>query len=449
MAGTATDRGGFDALLGAWRRRKWLALAVFAGIVTFAASLAAFVPNVYRATVTFVVERQDATESLARPGSELDLRLQTLGQKILSRTRLAELIRRFNLYPEMRSQGASMEAAIRQMRRDVLLVPKSAEQVGDRGGTIALALSYWGKHPVTVSRVANALASSYVDENLQSRQRQAEGAVNLLKAQVDEAKDRLEKTSDKQARLVQRQRVLTRPVVTAAGVVAAPDARAAQIAQLRLQLAELKTQFKDRYPDVVRLQEQIKFLQSQPPDRSWSSPPPVQGSAPSVPGSETLAQVDAGLLSSDYETAKEHYLSLVKMYEEARLDERMAKEQQGDQFQILDPAVTPDQPASSASLVILAGGLVAALAGAFGAAALAERMDSSFHTRSDLREFTRVPILASISRIATPADRRRRRGRAFLQFVSAMALLLVLVGASYCLAHWSEPWLVILTGKHV
>jgi hypothetical protein len=126
----------------------------------------------------------------------------------------------------------------------------------------------------------------------------------------------------------------------------------------------------------------------------------------------------------------------------------MAKEQQGDQFQILDPAVTPDQPASSASLVILAGGLVAALAGAFGAAALAERMDSSFHTRSDLREFTRVPILASISRIATPADRRRRRSRAFLQFVSAMALLLVLVGASYCLAHWSEPWLVILTGKH-
>jgi hypothetical protein len=44
--------------------------------------------------------------------------------------------------------------------------------------------------------------------------------------------------------------------------------------------------------------------------------------------------------------------------------------------------------------------------------------------------------------------RRRRRGRAFLRFVSAMALLLVLVGVSYCLAHWSEPWLVILTGKH-
>jgi uncharacterized protein involved in exopolysaccharide biosynthesis len=435
-----------------WGRRKWLALMVFAGVVTFAASLAAFVPNVYRATVTFVVERQEATESLARPGSELDLRLQTLGEKILSRARLADLIRRFNLYPEMRGQGASMEAATRQMRRDVLLVPKSAEQLGDRGGTIALALSYWGKDPVTVARVANALASSYVDENLQSRQRQAEGAVSLLKAQVDEAKERLEKTSDKQARLVQRQRVLTRPLVRPDSPAAAsPDARAAQIAQLRLQLADLKTQFKDRYPDVVRLQEQIKYLQSLPPDRSLSTPRPAEPpptSAPSAPGGETLTQVDAGLLASDYETAKEHYLSLVKMYEEARLDEQMAKEQQGDQFQILDPALTPDQPASSASLIILAGGLVAALAAAFGAAALAERLDSSFHTRSDLREFTRVPILASISRIATPVERRRRRGRVFLRFVSAMALLLVLVGVSYCLAHWSEPWLVLLTGKH-
>ena len=64
----------------------------------------------------------------------------------------------------------------------------------------------------------------------------------------------------------------------------------------------------------------------------------------------------------------------------------------------------------------------AALGLSVGAVALTEHVDTSFHAVDDVAAFTSVPVLASIPRIVTAADRRRQRAR------FCMATLTVVVG---------------------
>src|SRR5262245_66690316 len=84
------------------RRRRVLAISVFAAAVAAAASFALFLPDLYRATAVVLVDRPVA-ESFVRPAvaGELESRLHVIKQEILSRERLSGLIERFNLYPEL------------------------------------------------------------------------------------------------------------------------------------------------------------------------------------------------------------------------------------------------------------------------------------------------------------------------------------------------------------
>jgi len=113
-----------------------------------------------------------------------------VGQEVLGRSRLAELVTRFDLYPEVTRKGP-IEGAIERMRKDIQLELKSVEQGSARGGTIAFVLGYRGRDPQVVAAVTNALASFYVEQNSQLRERQAIGTTQVVHAQLEDVKKRL------------------------------------------------------------------------------------------------------------------------------------------------------------------------------------------------------------------------------------------------------------------
>src|SRR5437660_1425348 len=160
-----------DRALEALGRRKWIALLTFAAVFGAAASVALSLPDVYRATATVLVERQQVSEVFVTPSvtAELETRIQTIEQQVMSRTRLTELISRLNLYPEARKK-APIEALVARMRRDIRLELKGVEQrMTGRNATIAFTIGYSGREPGTVAAVANALAGLYVEENTKTR----------------------------------------------------------------------------------------------------------------------------------------------------------------------------------------------------------------------------------------------------------------------------------------
>lgn len=163
------DRFGLDDALAIWRRRKWLALAVFAVPLGGLVALVMFLPNIYQSTATVVVQREQVPEGVVKPTvtSALETRLHGITQEILSRARLEELITRFDLYADRRRLVSQAEI-IEQIRQDIRLETKSVEP--RRGGaTVAFAVSYRGRDPATVAEVANTLASFYIEENVKVR----------------------------------------------------------------------------------------------------------------------------------------------------------------------------------------------------------------------------------------------------------------------------------------
>src|SRR5688500_10198465 len=105
------------------RRRKIVALVVFATVFASAVTFALYLPNLYQATSVVLVERP-VSESFVRTAvtGELESRLHVIKQEILSRARLTDLITRYNLYPELR-RGGQITSALDQMRRDVVVEP--------------------------------------------------------------------------------------------------------------------------------------------------------------------------------------------------------------------------------------------------------------------------------------------------------------------------------------
>ena len=98
---------GLDATLDVVRRRKWLGLAVFGVLGAMAVAVTVSVPNIYRAKATVLVERDRVSEAFVRSSitAELETRLSTISQELLSRSRLEALILQFGLYPDMRAHA--------------------------------------------------------------------------------------------------------------------------------------------------------------------------------------------------------------------------------------------------------------------------------------------------------------------------------------------------------
>ncbi len=177
-----------------WSRRQWLALAVFALSLVGVVGMATFLPNIYQSTATVLVERHQVPEAFVRSSvtGELETRLQTISQEILSRAKLEDLITHLALYPDLRGR-VPVEAVVEQMRRDIQLELKGVEQpVTGRSATVSFNLSYRGRDPETVAKVTNTLASLYVEENSKVREQQASQTAQFLGIQLAEVKKRVD-----------------------------------------------------------------------------------------------------------------------------------------------------------------------------------------------------------------------------------------------------------------
>src|SRR6266849_10593245 len=138
MAQSTIRDSGFDIALSVLQRRKWAGAIAFVATLSLAMPFVFFLPNIYRGVTTVIIDNQDVS-SLVRAGvPELETRLVTIQQELLSRARLSDLITRLNLYPARRAQTA-MESLVQRMRRDVRIDLSRTDR--GRPTTIGLKIS--------------------------------------------------------------------------------------------------------------------------------------------------------------------------------------------------------------------------------------------------------------------------------------------------------------------
>ncbi len=289
-------------------RRRWSMIIPAGAVFALAVIVALALPPVYKASSTILIEEQEipADYVITTVTSYVEQRLQKINQRIMSSTRLLEIIDRFDLYADLRSKRTT-EEIVDEMRDDVLLEPISTEVVDKRTGrdmtaTIAFTLSYEAKeNPETVQRVATQLTSLFLEENLKVRERQTAETSQFLRDETERVKAQLETTEAEIAafkrahinelpemlqlniqklsdternieRLQENLRALkeregylqaelaTTPREWYQNWIAEKDEDVKRLEYLEVQLISLKTRYSEEYPDVIKTRQEIERI---------------------------------------------------------------------------------------------------------------------------------------------------------------------------------------------
>lgn len=279
-------------------RRKWLALFVAAAVLTAIVTYVSTLQNVYKAEATVLVERSqfNGVEGEARG------RLAVLTQRILSYDRLAELIERFQLYPDLRDV-VSLEDIVTRMRGDINLRQQESTQRRGKRSVTAFSLSYQGKDPVKIAEVTNTLTDFYIEENVKEREKKADGRTQFLQAQLEKTLNKLEaqeqaisafkeahigelpgqlgailatlerlndqmrlnsgklaQANERSATLIQQMRDSSQATPEAPVVLTSTQLRLQELYQ---RLQTLRIDYSEKYPDVIQVRAEIATLERQ------------------------------------------------------------------------------------------------------------------------------------------------------------------------------------------
>ena len=286
------------------KRRWWVILipAVILPILGFAITY--IVPPQYVSQTLVLVMQQKVPESYVKPviSEDLNERLATMKEQILSRSRLAPIIERFNLYG---NKGMSMDARIDLTRKAIGIKPIQSD-IARTGGLPGFFISFTANDPRTAQLVCGEITSLFVSESIHARETSAEGTTDFLKGQLDDAKAKLDEQAAKLASFQQQYagrlpgeeatnmnmmstlnsqldaatQALTRMEQDKSYEEAllaqqeaqssqspeqklAPQTQAAELQALLNEEASLSLRYTDDYPDVVAVRKKIKDLRAQ------------------------------------------------------------------------------------------------------------------------------------------------------------------------------------------
>lgn len=135
------------------------------------------------------------------------------------------------------------------------------------------------------------------------------------------------------------------------------------------------------------------------------------------------------VLIRDRDTSAQKYQDIRSRLLEAKVSEGLEVQRKGERFSLIDPPGLPESPEKPNRKAIVLLGVILAMAGGAGVAALAEHLDHSIRTPEQLLRVTQAFPLAVIPYMPNQADvgrALRRRGRIRMAGVGALALLLLL-----------------------
>lgn len=172
-------------------RRRWAILLAASGTTLLTLVALSILPNRYRSDATLLVVQQQVPERFVLPTSTTDMReaLQATTQEVLSRARLLAIIDEFGLYPKEAKRFAP-EGLVGLMQRDIEIQPADGPS---QGRTVnSFKISFMADTPQVAQAVTSRLTSLFIEQQVETREHQANTTTKFLQEQLDTAKSKLE-----------------------------------------------------------------------------------------------------------------------------------------------------------------------------------------------------------------------------------------------------------------
>ena len=501
-----------------WSSRWTVGLCLLAGwaVGTGAGWL---VPAKYRSETVILIEQQKVPEHYVEANVPADLqqRLQSMSQQILSRTRLLKLIDEFHLYRNKDSR-VDPDAAVERMRKDIGVELIKTE--GRREELSAFKVSYSAPTALLAKQVTSELTSFFISENLRNREQLSEDTTSFLESQLEEARKSLSDQEQKlrqfrsqylgelpeqmqgnlqilgglQAQLqastdalhqAEQQQLYLRSLLSqyqAAPVAhvkddgsvnrATPMTLDEQLESLQAQLADLSGRYTPRYPDIVRVKEQIAQVESQRARllEDKKDPKTLPGGSRSVRDSSPLIQVTGQLsaneleianqkekirkleeqieqyqgrlnsapvreqesasITRDYDQSRSYYESLLAKKLQSEMATNLEKRREGEQFSMIDPPNLPERPYWPNRLGFSLAGLGIGLGLGLAIVFLRDIITPRIYQEEELREFAQAGFTLGIPLLATESELRRKSRMGIMESIAAGTVTMVILAVT-------------------
>ena len=462
-------------------RRRWLIISLLAILGSSGGYLACqLLPKRFTSQTLVLVQQPTVSADLVRPvvSDNTNQRLAAMQQQILSRSRLEPVIRHLGLY------GAEIDRVptdilVERLRQAITITPVQPMAETRAQHLPGFTISVVFDEPHLAQQICAKITSMFLEENVQSRQDQAEQTTEFLASQLEDAKAKLD-AQDARLAAFKRQYLGSLPdneqmnlniltglssqldAVTQALTRAQqdksftesllaqqlaawqatqsgqnPETYEQQLTTLQNQLVALQSKYTDDYPDVIKAKNDIKALRQKiaEADRekktstsaksgtSTIEPPQIQQLRAQIHQYEQVIQDRSSQqediqnqikvyqarvqstpaveqeykeLTRDYQTALDFYNDLLKKRDQSAMATDLERRQQGEQFQVLDPANLPDQPSFPQPRRFLGGGFAGGLGLGLALTLLLEIQDTSLKSERDVEVNLHLPVLAMI-----------------------------------------------------
>lgn len=530
--------------LAMFTRQKWLILLPTLAVGVAVAYVVTKLPDMYESKTSLTLKPPQISEKVVQSLTEDDLsqRLQTMNQEILSRSTLEPMVSKYKLFERERSSGMPMELIIEKMYKSIVVEPEK----GDDGKVTGFRLAYRDRTPEAARNVAAELAGKYVNQQVAQSIESVEKTKEFLQKQLDEAKVSLDSISQQRLQIM-TQNVETLPE-SGQGLIAqltglrtreetisksketliiekgrlqdsirmlnsqinlaenfgsrdAEDAVKAsriedtpaygQLIQKRAdklaELENLKKEFREKHPDVVKTQIEINKINDEIEDLKKNSQKRLQDAAQSgnrktelqkknielekQRAESQIASIEQQMIMKDqelrdnslqiatleakintipnvkvalesvenqYQSARSAYDDRLKKFDAAQ--QQVAKESnaQGETIRVVDPANLPQSPvnASKKPMFIGLGAAIGLALGLFLAGVFEIPRLFKIQNIDDAKHYTGLPVLASVPPLLTRKEISWQKRSYWLKVIAGIIV-----------AFGSIPLLIILLQK--
>lgn len=453
-------------------RFKRLFLVTALLIMTCAVAYSYMLPKKFEAKSTVFIEKNVISELVKGIAvtPSMDNTIKVLTYAITSRPLLVKVVNELDLLTKKNSD-AELEGLLRQIQTNVNVKVKDNN---------LFIISYVDRNPRVARDFVNTLVRLYIEENVSSKREESYGATKFLTEQSGDFKEKLEKADAELARFkaarggvisideaklfqeinASQQKLydiqLRRKQLEGLKPVArkTSDPLQTNLISLQKRLEELRSQFTESYPEIVRIKGEIESVKEQLRTRkddglAISDPQEVgrieaelaalrtseEGLKRYIATNQSLlksiptAKADLDRLEMEKRKQKELYDQLMTRKGQSEMSKQMEVQDKATTFRIVDPAVMPFKPASPNRLKIMLLGFVGGIAGGAGLLLLRDFLSNTVKSVDAAKAFG-YPVLAVIPRmqdVAVTEQMRRQDIRLYAAAAGYFCLLLVFV----------------------
>lgn len=517
------------------RRRKWLIILPVFAVACAVTYVVYKLPDVYQSSTLIVVKPSTLPQSVVTMSTEdaMTRQLSSIAQVLTSRSSLEPLVEKYELYKRERDRGEPMESIIGMIRNDIKVDVNTTRNDITNGFDI----SFRYRDPRLTQAVTAELASKYISVQTAEQLNSAKAAQQFIDNQVRQTKDELDAIDGRRLKFMQENlpnlpsstgsllgqltglREQQKAQITEVGRL--QDRRSSLSAQLTLmqtraeqmlgdaaenmtdpkttpayaelvkrkadlqgELQRMKTEYREKHPDVLAKQAQIESVTKdmdlmiadwkariEEKRRKLENSPDLQINAMkleiknidseigrqqkmmgdnekqigqisdrinSVPG----AEVALGALDREYNTRKEAYDKLLGEQQKITLNAQAAQEQQAQGIEVVDAANLPAKPVAPKRILLAGMGIAAGiglgllLVGIFEVPLLL-----TIQSSEDARHYTGLPVLIAVPELLTPHEAKalpRRRRLLLAAGVVATIVSIPLLALALRLTHVFE-----------